>query len=158
MFGKMLKAERYGNALKVVFTLDGNNELLNKVADYKGKVLNISIKEFKEKRSLPQNSKAWAIIHEIANAVGSSPNEIYEQMLIKYAPFDIITLAIGIDPADYFKHYALYKENQKFKAYKVFKGSSKMNTKQMADFLTSIIAEAQELGIDTESIEENYAN
>lgn len=157
MQGRMLKAERLGNALKVVLTLNSNDEVLDKVSTYQGKDLNISIKELREKRSLPQNSKLWAIINEIAKAVGSSPNEIYEQMLIKYAPSAVISLAVKYDPADFFKHYSLYKENGKFKAYTVYKGSSQMDTKEMSDFINSVELEAQELGIDTDSLEVSYA-
>lgn len=158
MQGKMLKAERLGNALKVVLTLNSNDEVLDKVSTFQGKDLNISIKELREKRSLPQNSKLWAIINEIAKAVGSSPNEIYEQMLIKYAPFAVISLSVRFDVADYFKHYELLKESDKFRAYKVFRGSSQMDTKEMSDFINSVELEAQELGIDTDSLEVSYAN
>lgn len=158
MFGKMLKAEKLGNALKVVFALDGTAALLEKVASYQGKLLNISVKEFAEKRSLSQNAKLWAVNNEIAAAVGSSPNEIHYQMIVKYAPSTIITLPADQDPSIYFKYFSLYKENAKFKAYKVFIGTSQMNTKQMSDFLNSVILEAQELGIDTDNLEVNYAN
>ncbi len=158
MLGKMLKAERLGNTLKVVLALTSENEILDKVITYQGKNLNISIKEMKEKRSLPQNSKLWAIINEIARAVGSSPNEIYEQMLIKYAPSAVISLAVKYNPVDFFKHYSLYKENGKFKAYTVYKGSSQMNKQEMSDFINSVELEAKEIGIDTDSIEVYYAN
>lgn len=158
MLGKMLKAERLGNALKVVLALTSENEILDKVITYQGKNLNISIKELREKRSLPQNSKLWAIINEIARAVNSSPNEIYEQMLIKYAPSAVISLAVKYDPADFFKHYSLYKENGKFKAYTVYKGSSQMNKQEMSDFINSVDLEAKELGIDTDSLEVSYGN
>lgn len=156
MIGKMLKAERLGNALKVILTLDSTAEILEKMANYQGKTVNVSIKELFEKRSLPQNSKLWAVINEIAAAVKSSPNEIYEEMLHKYAPCVIITLPADQDPKFFFKHYSFYKENDKFKAYKVFIGSSKMTKKQMSDFLNSVCLEAQELGIDTDNIGENY--
>lgn len=156
MFGKMLKAERLGNALKVVFTLDGTAALLEKVAGYQGKLLNISVKEFAEKRSLSQNAKLWAVNNEIAAAVGSSPNEIHYQMIIKYAPSTIITLQADQDPSIFFKYFSLYKENAKFKAYKVYKGTSQMSTQEMSNYINSIILEAKELGIDTDSIEVNY--
>lgn len=158
MLGRMLKAERLGNALKVVLALTSENEVLDKVITYQGKNLNISIKELREKRSLPQNSKLWAIINEIARAVNSSPNEIYEQMLIKYAPSAVISLAVKYSPADFFKHYSLYKENGKFKAYTVYKGSSQMNKQEMSDFINSVDLEAKELGIDTDSLEVSYGN
>lgn len=158
MLGRMLKAERLGNSLKVVMTLQSGDEILERVSKYQGKNLNISIKEMKEKRSLPQNSKLWAIINEIAKAVNSSPNEIYEEMLVKYAPSAVISLAVKYDPADFFKHYSLYKENGKFKAYTVYKGSSQMNKQEMSDFINSVELEAKELGIDTDSIEVYYAN
>lgn len=158
MLGKMLKAERLGNALKVVLTLDSTDEILEKMANYQGKTVNVSIKELFEKRSLPQNSKLWAVINEIAAAVKSSPNEIYEEMLRRHAPVIAITLRKDIDPKLFFKHFSLIKENDKFKAYKVFIGSSQMNRKQMSDFLNSVCLEAQELGIDTDNIEVSYAN
>lgn len=156
MLGKMLKAERLGNSLKVIMTIDSGAEILEKMATYQGKTLNVSIKEIQQKRSLPQNSKLWAVINEIAAAVKSSPNEIYEEMLRRHAPVIAITLRKDIDPKLFFKHFSLIKENEKFKAYKIYIGSSKMTKKQMSDFLNSVCTEAQELGIDTDILGENY--
>lgn len=157
MEGKILKTDKIGNALKLSVVLNGNPNILNKIAALQEKPVSVEIKEVKEKRSLEQNSKLWAVMTDMSEVLHSSPNEIYEEMLQRYAPATIATLQADVDPGYLFKHYSLYKEGIlkgiKFIAYKVYTGSSKMNIGQMSAFLEGVISEAKELGIDTEKYE-----
>lgn len=157
MEGKILKTDKIGNALKLSVVLNGNPNILNKIAALQEKPVSVEIKEVKEKRSLEQNSKLWAVLTDMSEVLHSSPNEIYEEMLQRYAPATIVTLQADVDPGYLFKHYSLYKEGTlkgiKFIAYKVYTGSSKMNIGQMSAFLEGVINEAKELGIDTEKYE-----
>ena len=64
-----------------------------------------TIKEFKEKRSLSQNSYCWLLINKIANILRLSKEEIYLQMLEDYGQSILIPVKKGEKPNGYFKYY-----------------------------------------------------
>lgn len=111
------------------------------------------IKEYKEKRSLSQNNYAWKLIGEIANILRKSKEEVYLQMLKDYGQSEIVSILSSIDPHGYFKYYESIGtgtiNNKKFTHYKIFKGSSEFDSKEMSIFIDGIIEEAKNLGIET---------
>ena len=111
------------------------------------------IKEFHKKRSLNSNSYCWALIGKIADALRASKDEIYIQMLESYGQSILIPLEEGKKPDGYFKYFKYITKSElngkKADWYKVFKGSSNYDSKEMAILIDGIIYEAQELGIET---------
>ena len=111
------------------------------------------IYEFNKKRSLNSNSYCWALIGKIADALRASKEEIYIQMLEDYGQSLLIPLEEGKKPDGFFKYYKFITKSElngkKADWYKVFKGSSNYDTKEMAVLIDGIIYEAQELGIET---------
>lgn len=111
------------------------------------------ITEHKEKRSLNANSYAWALIGKIADAIRSSKEEVYLSMLKRYGQSEIVSVLSSIDVRGYFKYYepiATAKlQGKEFTHYKIFKGSSEYDTREMAVLIDGIISEAKELNIDT---------
>lgn len=112
-----------------------------------------TIKEYKEKRSLSQNAYAWKLITEIGNAIRKSKEEVYLQMLEDYGQSEIVSIVSSVSPVGFFKYY---KEmgtgtinNKEFTHYKIFKGSSEFDTKEMTIFIDGIIQECKQLGIET---------
>lgn len=112
-----------------------------------------TIKEYKEKRSLSQNAYAWKLITEIGNAIRKSKEEVYLQMLEDYGQSEIVSIVSNVSPVGFFKYY---KEmgtgtinNKEFTHYKIFKGSSEFDTKEMTIFIDGIIQECKQLGIET---------
>ena len=112
-----------------------------------------TIKEYKEKRSLSQNAYAWKLITEIGNALRKSKEEVYLQMLEDYGQSEIVSILSSVSPVGFFKYY---KEmgtgtinNKEFTHYKIFKGSSEFDTKEMTIFIDGIIQECKQLGIET---------
>lgn len=116
------------------------------------------IKECKEKRSLSQNAYAWKLITELGNVLRKSKEEIYLQMLKDYGVSDIIVVLSKVNPGGYFKYYEKVRDviinGNTFSQYKVFKGSSEFDTKEMSVFIDGIIQEAENLGIPTLTPEE----
>ena len=53
---------------------------------------NFTIKEYKEKRSLDQNSYAWKLITEIGNVLRKSKEEVYLQMLKDYGQSEVVSI------------------------------------------------------------------
>lgn len=116
------------------------------------------IKEYKEKRSLSQNSYAWKLITEIANKVNKSKEEVYLEMLKSYGQSEVISMLSTIEPKGYFKYYESIGtgivNDKEFTHYKIFKGSSEYDSKEMSIFIDGIVQECSQLAIPTLSDEE----
>lgn len=111
------------------------------------------IKEYKEKRSLNSNSYAWKLITEIGNVVRKSKEEVYLQMLKDYGQSEIVSMLSSISPVGYFKYYEKFGtgtiNNKDFTHYKIYKGSSEFDSKEMSIFIDGIVQEAKQLNIQT---------
>ncbi len=111
------------------------------------------IKEHKEKRSLSQNAYCWKLITEIADALRLSKEEVYLQMLKSYGQSEVVSILSSINPAGYFKYYEVIGtgivNNKEFTHYRIFKGSSEFDSKEMSIFIDGIVQECTNLGIST---------
>ena len=112
-----------------------------------------TIKEYKEKRSLDQNAYAWKLITEIGNVIRKSKEEVYLQMLKDYGQSEVVSILSSANPKGYFKYYeeigAGVVNNKEFTHYKIFKGSSEFDRKEMSIFIDGIVDECKELNIPT---------
>lgn len=111
------------------------------------------IKEYKPKRSLSQNAYAWKLITEIGNVLKRSKEEIYLQMLKDYGQSEIVSIVSEVNPKGYFKYYEeigkATLQGKEFTHYKIFKGSSEFDSKEMTIFIDGIIQDCNALGIST---------
>jgi hypothetical protein len=111
------------------------------------------VKEHKEKRSLNANAYAWSLITKIADALRTSKEECYLEMLKRYGQSEIVSVLSQIDVSGYFKYYeplaTATLQGKEFTHYKIFKGSSEYTTLEMAVLIDGIVSEAKELGIET---------
>jgi hypothetical protein len=111
------------------------------------------IKEHKEKRSLNANAYAWTLITKIADALRTSKEECYLEMLKRYGQSEIVSVLSQIDVSGYFKYYeplaTATLQGKEFTHYKIFKGSSEYDSREMSILIDGIVSEAKELGIDT---------
>lgn len=136
---------------------------VNEVNDFKQLVdelkdkerLSIEVKQYREKRSLNANNYAWKLITEIANVLRASKEEIYFMMLKMYGQSEIISVLAHIPLNNYVKYFEEAGESalngKLFKHYRVFKGSSEFDSREMAIFIDGIISEAKNLNIQTET-------
>lgn len=112
-----------------------------------------TIKEFKERRSLDQNAYAWKLITEIGNVLRKSKEEVYLEMLKDYGQSEIVSMLSEINPKGYFKYFEVIGtgivNNKEFTHYKIFKGSSEFDRKEMTIFIDGIVQECKQLGIST---------
>jgi hypothetical protein len=116
------------------------------------------IKEHKEKRSLSQNAYAWKLINELANKLNRSKDDIYLEMLKSYGQNEVVSILSSINPAGYFKYYepigtGVINEKE-FTHYRIYKGSSEYDSREMAVLIEGIIQEAEAQGIPTLTPEE----
>ena len=111
------------------------------------------IKEYKKKRSLNSNAYVWVLCTEIANIMTLSKEEVYVKMLEDYGVSILVPLTVDTEPEKYFKYFS-YFDKGKLNGkeciwYKVFKGSSEYDSKEMTHLLNGVVEEARQLGIMT---------
>ena len=119
--------------------------------------IDAEIKKYREKRSMSQNAYAWTLITKIAQSINPPMNkgEVYVEMLKRYGQGGFISIQAdkASDVTRAFDYYVQKGEGEvngkKFLHYMVYIGSSKYNTKEMSTFISGIVEEAKDLGIET---------
>ena len=131
-----------------------------------GRELDLSLKEFKPRRSLNANAYMWALIGKIAEVLRISQDEVYHKVLCDYGTYDkedgcVQYISIKADAkltGWLWIHTKPIKtvdlEGKKFTHYALIKGSSDYNTREMSFLLDGVIYEAKELGIEVMTPEE----
>ena len=111
------------------------------------------VRDYAKKRSLTANAYFWVLVNEIANVTKQSKDEIHLQMLKEYGQNEVFSIRSDIDVSRYLKYYEEIgkgKVNGKeFTHYRVFKGSSEMDSREMAILIDGVVQEAEQLGIPT---------
>ena len=124
----------------------------------KDTIYDIKIKKYRQKRSKNANAYAWELITKIANELRLSKEEVYLNMLKNYGQSELVSVLANIDVTGYFKYYEIAGKsllnNKEFIHYKIFKGSSEYDTREMSILIDGIIHEAEQLGIATISDKE----
>lgn len=119
----------------------------------KDTVYDVKIDKHREKRSLNANAYLWKLVTEIGNVLNKSKEEVYLQMLIDYGQSEMVSILSEIDVKGYFKYYKLagtsLLNGKEFNHYKIYKGSSEYDTKEMSILLEGVVQEAKNLGIKT---------
>ena len=110
------------------------------------------------KRSKNANNYLWSLINKIAIKIKSTSDEVYRIMLKRYSSVEMISVRADINIDAYFQNNNIkyYEEagiiilkNIKYKNYKIYLGSSEMNTKQMSRLIDGVIYECKALDIET---------
>lgn len=116
----------------------------------------VEIKEPRSKRSLEQNRLLWKLIHKIAKETGQSDNDVYCTALERAdALSDYVITATDMEEAlrksfRGVRFVRMQEVNDKdCYIYKVYIGSSKMNTKEMNELLEITFQICGELEIAT---------
>lgn len=111
------------------------------------------VKEYRQKRSLTANAYCWALIGEIADSLRLSKETVYLNMLRDYGQSQIISVRADINIDGYFKYFEKFGtgtvNGKEFTHYKVYKGSSEYDTREMAIFIDGVVQEAKAIGIQT---------
>lgn len=136
------------------------NELILKSPDigeirrfaYHFKAGNYEIERKRKKRSTDANALCWKLCTEIANVLRTEKESIYVDMLKRYGQSDIVSVLSNVDVKGYFKYYDEYGKGtvngKEFTHYKVYKGSSEYDTREMSILIDGIIDEAKALDIE----------
>lgn len=111
------------------------------------------VSPYHPKRSLDANAYCWVLCTKIADALFVTKEDIYLQMLKKYAPSILIPVRAEKEVKGFFKYYVLFETStisgQPADYYRVWKGSSDMDSAEMSQFIDHIIDEAKQMDIET---------
>lgn len=119
---------------------------------YNFKEGNYEIERKKKKRSTDANAFCWKLCTEIANVLRTDKDSIYIDMLKKYGQSDIVSVLAAVNVKGYFKYYDEFGRGsvngKDFIHYRVYKGSSEYDTREMSILIDGIIDEAKALDIE----------
>jgi hypothetical protein len=136
------------------------NQLILKSSDiaeikrfaYKFKAGNFEIIKQRKKRSNDANALCWKLCTEIANVLRVEKESIYVDMLKSYGQSDVVSVLSSVDVKGYFKYYDEFGKGtvngKEFTHYRVYKGSSEYDTREMSILIDGIIDEAKALDIE----------
>lgn len=113
----------------------------------------ITVKEDRNRRSLDANAYCWHLINELGNALRMDKEAVYLEMLKSYGQSEIFSIRSNVDVKGYFKYYDTigkgYANGREFTHYKVYKGSSEYDTREMSILIDGVIEECRAQGIET---------
>lgn len=153
-----------GKLNNISFDIQGNailslevyekNTLLREYEKLKDvEILDIEVKKHRNKRSLNANNYLWVLVNELGNELNLSKDEVYLLMLKRYGQNQLVSIVSEINPKGYFKYYEIAGtttlNNKDFTHYRVYKGSSEYDTKEMSILIDGVVSECQALGIST---------
>ena len=121
-----------------------NTYQLSKVNEFIDNLLNP-----KKHRSLSQNAYMWQLINEIGVKVRKSKEEVYLDLLKNYGQGIYVKIRAEINPKNYFKYYTKEGEDNNCIFYKVYRGSSEYDSKEMTILIDGLIQECKQVGIET---------
>lgn len=116
------------------------------------------IKERKRKRTLTQNAYYWAMINQLGKALKIPTSEVHFRMLKEHAPFEVVSVRSDIDVDGYFKYYETLgtgcANGQEFTHYRIYKGSSHMDSTEFSRLIDGAREECEAQGISVLTREE----
>ena len=145
---------------KFRLTFELEQFLPNMVDTIRDVCLRLSVKNWKEKRSLDANAYYWTLNSKMAQVLQTSPEELHEALLQRYGLLDSdsnghisITVRSKVDMSRIDGHWKLYKLSRdgKWKSYLRIRGTSEYDSAEMSYFLDRVKEECAELGISTET-------
>lgn len=139
----------------VILTLTSKerSEILKEYETLKDDEISVEIKKYREKRSLNANAYCWTLINQLGNVLRLSKEEVYLLMLKRYGQSEMVSIRSDININGYFKYYDIagttILNNKEFTHYRIYKGSSEYDTKEMAVLIDGIVQECKEQNIET---------
>lgn len=159
MRGKISKPyfNTFSNRWAVELQFDRPPETIEKYVD---KDLDITLKLYKEKRSLNANAYFHVLVEKIAGVLKVTHTEVHNQLIADYGYQDQDIPPIIIDDRVDWKrldslhlrpttHTRMMDNGQLYRVYLVMRGSHTYNTSEMSKLIDGTVQEAKELGIET---------
>lgn len=134
----------------------GNKEEIRRWLFMQADNIIFEIKKYRKKRSLNANSYFWKLLEEMASVLHTTKDELYLIELKKWGISDLLPYPHGRKPI--FKYYEFETTSmlngKPADWYKIFKGTSDYDSKEMATLIDGVVDDCEELGIETKTPEE----
>lgn len=158
---------RAENKPRISLTLDGQAEItftapksvLRAFEGLADKPLTVTVKEYRQKRSLSQNAYLWVLLDQLGQKVGLSKEDTYKAFVRDCGVFEILPIrneAVERFISNWSKNgIGWFTEDlgeSKLQGYTrliAYYGSSTYNTKEMTRLIDAVIEECKEQGIQT---------
>ena len=124
-----------------------------------GKLLDVEIQQHCKRRSLDANAYLWVLAQKIAEAIGSTKEEVYQKTVREVGQFEILPIReeavetwIERWGSRGLGWFAEVMDDSKLDGYKrviSYYGSSVYDTREMSILIDALVQEARELGIET---------
>lgn len=149
---------------QIEITFNAPKSALRAFDGLEDKPLTVTVKEFRQKRSLSQNSYLWLLLDRLAEKLNRSKEDIYKIYVRDYGAFEI--LPIRNDAVEDFKKkwgkngLGWFTEDlgeSKLNGYTkliAYYGSSTYNSKEMTRLIIAVIQDCEEQGIQTMPLSE----
>lgn len=168
IYGKFRDISRdfYGKGYQVSFTVeDINLEEINNIKDEDK--LKITVRKYRQKRSLDANSYYWVLVGKVADSLRISKPHCHNIMLRRYGQVEAfgdqiaytmlpdteqVTKTMEQMEEAHFAPTAQVKEGSDgitYRAWKLLKPSHRYDSREMSILIDGIVEEAKELGIET---------
>ena len=154
--GKLKSVSKNWISRKWEVTFEINEDITASIDKIRDKLLNLTAKIHREKRSLDANAYAWVLMQKIAEAIHTDKWSVYLMMLERYSP---VFTHIIVRPE------AVERVKGEWRTVKVlgpiqvngsygiqlqcYFGYSTFDSKEMASFIDGIVSECKEMGIET---------
>ena len=116
------------------------------------------IKERKRKRTLTQNSYYWAMLNQLGRVLRIPTSELHFRMLKEHAPYGVVSVRSDIDVSGYFRYFEEigtgFAGGHEFTHYRVYKGSSHMDSTEFSRLIDGAREECEAQGISVLTREE----
>ena len=165
--GTLIDVSRDWKTGKMRLTFEFDSDVSAAIDKIKDKLLRITVKLWRDKRSLDANSYYWVLLSRLAEAVGISKPRAHNLMLRKYGQNLVIDSQIAflvIPDTEEAEETALEaesfhirptsqvkqgKDGKMYRTYTVLAGSSTYDTKEMTELINGLVSECKEQGIET---------
>lgn len=169
MDGKgVLKAiTRDWKSRRLNLTFEMQEDVSEQVEELQEKVLSITVKPYRKKRSLDANAYYWVLLSKLAKVIGISKNRMHNMMLQRYGQTFIVDGSVIYLPIPdteeaedkmlesstfHLKPTSQVKEGKDgviYRTYKLLRGSSDYDTQEMAELINGLVMECKDVGIET---------
>lgn len=162
--------------MQLEFTKGKFTHLLGSILDFvstlaDGVVYTITIEKKKKPRSLRSNNYSWLLTDKLSDAmvirgVKLSKEEMHAEMIFRYGQpmiddngeVVIYSTSQGVKLPEFFPYAKEIGESElngkMFTHYRIYRGSHEYTSQEMSVFISGIVEECKELGIQTETPEE----
>lgn len=164
--GTLIDVSRDWKTGKMRLTFEFDSDVSAAIDKIKDKLLRITVKLWRDKRSLDANSYYWVLLSKLAEKMEASKPEMHNQMLRDYGyDFNVDGLRYLVAPDTEAEEKRLKREEhfhvrptsevkagadgKNYRTYILLEGSSTYDTKQMSRLIEGLISECKEQGIET---------